>query len=79
MDTDRFIVGWIDEHNLCSYKVGGCWLTAEDYQSLQAFFKDVDSPTIKWLDKHNAMEQGYGLNIGSNIWQPYRKNILGEK
>jgi hypothetical protein len=30
---------------------------------------------VDWIDKHNACSIDYGLNIGSNVWQPYRQTL----
>jgi hypothetical protein len=74
MQTEKEIVDYIDQNNLCSHEVGGCWLTKETYYYLLDYYPQFE--TVIWLLKHNAEATEQGCNIGSTMWQHYRKTIL---
>ncbi|MFA5298880.1 MAG: hypothetical protein WC389_11800 [Lutibacter sp.] len=74
--TEKDIIHYIDNNNLCSSDNGGCWLTPEKYFHLLDYYPNFF--TIIWLVQHNVMATSKGCNIGSNLWQPYRSKVLSK-
>ena len=76
--NSKEVVTWLDSHNLCSIE-HGLWLTADDFNT---FKKQVvpDDSILRWLTRNNAFaDASWGINIGSDVWQPARKELMEVK